>query len=131
MELLTLSLLYDELHVTKFDSALLQVVNLDNTSVFFTPNATGSSTWLINLTNTTSFATLSIHDYDNSLTTTYGMNDGDRALFIVNATALIPSANGLEPRKTISGEVRPETGAGGIYEITTPAVYSERVVDLW
>jgi len=131
MELLTLTLLYDELYVTKFDPTLLQTVNLDNKSVFFTPNETGSSTWLINLTNTTTFATLSMHDYDDSIVKTYGMNDGDRALLIVNATALIPSQNGLGTRKTISGEVRSETGAGGIYEITTPAVYSERVVDLW
>jgi archaeal flagellin FlaB len=131
MELLTLTMLYDELHVTKFDSTMLQNVNLDNKSVFFTPESAGSSTWLINLTNTTSFATLAIHDYDSSIMNTYGMNDGDRALLIINATALIPSDNGLATRKTISGEVRPETGAGGIYEITTPAVYSERVVDLW
>jgi len=131
MELITLSLLYDELHVTKFDAAMLQNVNIDNQSVFFTPNETGSSTWLINLTNTTRFATIAIHDYDNSIMNTYGMNDGDRALLILNATALIPGENGLATRKTISGEVRPETGAGGIYEITTPAVYSERVVDLW
>ena len=59
------------------------------------------------------------------------MNLGDRAYLMVNLTAIIPDEGGLGVRKSISGSIHPEIGSAGVYDVTSPAVYTTRVIDLW
>jgi archaellin len=59
------------------------------------------------------------------------MNRGDRAYIMVNISALISDDNGLATRTKISGQILPEVGSTGIFEVTSPAVFIQRVVDLW
>jgi flagellin FlaB len=129
--LTTLSMLYDELYILKLNLSLVQVVNLDSQSVFKTPVSAGNDTYLINETTSSEFCVIAIHDFDNSVMNTNGLNSGDRVLVILNLSALIPDKNGLPSREKISGDIRPEIGAPGVYEIRAPAVFTERVIDLW
>jgi flagellin FlaB len=131
LDLLALSFRYDELHVLKLNTSLIQEVNLDNASIFKTPVSSGSDTYMINITDANEFGIISIHDYDGSVMSTRGMNTGDRIMVLMNLSALIPDTNGLPTRERISGEIKPEIGAPGIYQITAPAVFIEKVIDLW
>ena len=131
LDLLTLSFRYDELHILKLNTSLVQEVNLDNKSVFKTPISSGSDIYIVNVTSANEYGIISIHDYDGSIMSTNGMNSGDRILVLVNLSALIPDTNGLPTREKISGEIRPEIGAPGIYDLTAPAVFIEKVIDLW
>jgi len=136
LSLCTLTVLYEQLNVLTLDTSLVVEVNLDSKSVFQTPLSSGSSTTLINSTTNMSFAVLSVHDPDGSVNNTNGLNSGDRVYVIMNLSALIPNTNdwtygGLPSRETISGAMQPETGAKAVYDITAPAVFSKRIVQLW
>ena len=131
LSLLTLSVLYDQLNVLTLNESLKERVNTDNKSVFHTPIDSGSSYTILNNSTAQNFGVISIHDPDDSVINTNGINQGDRVYIIVNLTALIPGTGGLPPRETVSGKIQPETGSPGIYEMTSPAVYTKRIVDLW
>lgn len=138
LSLCTLTTQYEDLRVLKLNTSLVTAVNTDNKSLFDTPISAGSNyTVLSKLTNTT-FGAIAIHDPDNTITTTNGLNSGDRLYIIINLSAVIGGGNntwwndtGLPPRKTITGSMQPETGANAVYDITTPAVYATRIIDLW
>ena len=126
-----LAIKYENISILKLDKNLVVNVNIDNKSVFETPVASGSNYTIIgNLTKTT-FGVIVLHDADNSVTNTYGLNSGDKILLMVDLTSIIPDTNGLPTRKTISGEFYPELGAPGVFEFTSPSVFSYRVADLW
>ncbi len=138
LSLCTLTAQYDDLRVLKLNESLVTTINTDNKSLFNTPISAGSSnTILSKLTNTT-FGAIAIHDPDNTITTTNGLNRGDRIYILINLSAVIGGGNntqwndtGLPPRQTITGSMQPETGAGAVYDITAPAVYAKRIIDLW
>ena len=58
----------------------------------------------------------------------YGITSGDIALLIINVEEL---CDGLDPRETISGILQPESGMKASFEIVTPAVFGQRVVDFY
>ena len=130
LTLCTLSILYENLSILTLDTDLMANVNTDNKSVFETPVSAGSSETILGGASKTAFGVIAIHDPDGSVLATRGINSGDRILIIVNLTALIPSEGGLPSREGISGEIQPETGAPGVFDITSPAVFSHRIVQL-
>jgi flagellin FlaB len=131
LSLITLTVLYDELNVLTINESLVVMVNTDNQSVFNTPIYSGSSFTILDNTTSINFGVIAIHDPDNTVVNTTGMNAGDRIMLIVNLSAVIQGQNGLPTRETISGKVQPEIGAPAVYDITSPAVYSKRIIDLW
>ena len=131
LNLTTLSVLYDNLNILTLNSTLVVAVNTDNESVFNTPISSGSNITVLNCTTSSKFGVIAIHDPDSTVTATNGINSGDRVMVIVNLSAIITDEGGLPTRQTISGSLKPETGAPGVYDVTSPAVYSKRIVDLW
>jgi flagellin FlaB len=131
MRLVTTTLLYNNLSILSLNTSRVIAVNTDNKTLFDTPLTSGSNETIFDNMTAFEYGIISIHDYDNSVTGTYGMNSGDRVYFILNLSAIIPETNGLPARQEISGQLQPETGAPGVYDITAPAVYSKRIVDLW
>lgn len=129
LSLCTLSVVHNNLSILKMNESLVQTVNLDNKSVFHTPVESGSSFRIIDNASNSYFGVVAIHDPDSSITKTYGMNSGDRAILLVNLTA-ITDTGGLEPRREISGTLSPEIGIKSEYDITTPAVFSMRIIKL-
>jgi len=131
LSLITLTILYEELNVLTLNTSLVIDVNCNNVSVFQTPQYSTANHTILNNVSQTEFGVIAIHDEDNSVTGTNGINSGDRVYIVVNLTAIIDSENGLPARESISGEIKPETGAPGVFDITAPAVFSKRIVDLW
>ncbi len=129
LSLCTLSVLYDNLTVVTLNESLVQVVNLDNTSVFYTPISSGSNQTIMDNTTNTTFGVIAIHDPDNSITNTYGMNSGDRCLLMINLSSII-EGGGLPARESVSGTLTPEIGIKAQYDVTAPAVFSKRIVKL-
>ena len=129
LSLCTLSVLYDNLTILTLDENLVNGVNTDNTSLFYTPVESGSNYTLMGNTSNTTFAVIAIHDPDGSITNTYGMNSGDRAILLVNLSAII-GGTGLPARETVSGTLTPEIGIKAQYDVTAPAVFSKRIVKL-
>jgi len=129
LSLCTLSVLYDNLTIITLNESAVETVNTDNTSVFYTPVDSGSNVTLMNVTDSTTFAVIAIHDPDTSITRTYGMNSGDRCIILVNLSAVI-DGGGLPARETVSGTLTPEIGIKSQYDVTAPAVFSKRIVAL-
>jgi len=127
--LCTLSVLYNNLTILTLDTGLVQTVGTDNTSVFYTPITSGSNYTIMENCTNTSFGIIAIHDPDDSITNTQGMNSGDRCIIIVNLSAII-SDGGLPARETVSGTLTPEIGIKSQYDVTAPAVFSKRIVAL-
>jgi len=130
LSLCTLSVLYDNLTILTLNETLVEHVNIDNTSVFFTPVDSGSNYTIMDNSTATEFGCIAIHDPDTSITRTQGMNSGDRCIIIINVSAIIPETNGLPARETISGTMTPEIGIKSQYDVTAPAVFSKRIVAL-
>jgi flagellin FlaB len=131
LSLITLSVLSDELNVLTLNESLVVMVNTDNKSVFETPIYSGSTYTILDNTTSTNFGVIAIHDPDNTVINTSGMNTGDRVMVIVNLSSIMTGSSGMPKRETISGKIQPETGAPAVYDITSPAVYSKRIIDLW
>jgi len=129
LSLCTLSVLYDNLSILTLNSTLVEDVNTDNTSVFYTPITSGSSDTIMSKTTASNFGCIAIHDPDGSMTNTQGMNSGDRCILIINISA-ITTIGGLPARQTISGTLTPEIGIKSQYDVTAPAVFSKRIVKL-
>lgn len=80
----------------------------------------------------TQFGILIIQDADGSLNGEIPtLTTGDIAILTVNATAVF---SGVEPRTTLSIEVRPEFGAPGYTRVVTPTAYglgtNDKIVEL-
>ena len=131
LSLITLTVLYENLSVLTLNTSLVIDVNTDNKSVFYTPVSSGSSDTLLNKTTAVKFGVIAVHDPDSSVTNTNGINSGDRIYIIINLSAIISSDGGLLARESISGKIQPEIGAPGVYDVTAPAVFSKRIIDLW
>jgi len=137
LEQITVSVaILDDLWTLKFNESVMSPVNLDNKSVFETPVSSDNISIRENFTiagnlSNISFGVIIVHDYDNSVMNTHGLNNGDRIYLIINVSALAPIDGGLPVRESMSGKIQPEYGASAVYEITSPAVLPTRVVDLW
>jgi len=74
------------------------------------------------------FGIIVLQDEDSSLSASYPvLNAGDKVILTVNTSALF---SGISPRTDVNGEVRPEFGAPGIIEFTTPPAYTDYVIEL-
>ena len=74
------------------------------------------------------FGIIVLQDEDNSLTWEFPtLNKGDKVILTVNVSAQF---NGIEERTDVNGEVKPEFGAPGIIQFTTPPAYTTNVVEL-
>jgi len=97
--------------------------DLQNNDVF----SSTLSAWQ-NLNNNT-FGIIVVEDPDGSLSGSYPvLNSGDKVILTVDVTKAFGS--GLNPRTKVSGEVRPEHGAPGIIEFTTPPAYTTNIIEL-
>ncbi len=109
----------------QYNSSAYANLTLGSANIFDSTNITAWN----NLTGT-SFGILVLQDEDGSLTNsaTPTMNTGDKVVIIVDPTQVFGS--GLGNRVPVSGEVRPEHGAPGIIEFTTPPAYTTSIVEL-
>ena len=130
LELCTISVLYDNLTILTLNASLVQPVNLDGKSVFYTPVEAGSDISILDNLSATEYGCIAIHDPDDSITNTNGMNSGDRAIILVNLSAIIPNEGGLPAREPISGTLAPEVGSNALYNVNAPAVFASRIVEL-
>ncbi len=86
--------------------------------------------------NKTKFGILVLQDNDNSLTSSNPvLNEGDKVVLTINAAASLDNddtsgVDGIAERTKVTGEVRPEFGAPGIIEFTTPPAYTKAVYQL-
>jgi len=129
LSLCTVSVLHNNLTELKLDESLVEEVNTDNKSVFYTPVDSGSPYTIAGNTTNSTFGIISLVDADDSIINTNGMNTGDRIIIIVNLSAII-EGGGLPPRQSISGTMKPEIGIISAYEFTSPAVFTNRIVRL-
>jgi flagellin FlaB len=130
LSLCTLSILYDNLTILTLNTSLVQVVNLDEKTVFQTPIASKSNDTIMEKLTTQKFGVIAIHDPDTSVTRTNGMNSGDRIIVLINLSAIITSEGGLPARQAVSGSLVPEIGIHATFDTTAPAVFSKRIVSL-
>jgi len=130
LSLCTLSILYENLTILTLNETLVQEVNTDDASVFYTPIESGWSHTIVDNVTDTRFGVIAIHDPDDSITNTQGMNSGDRCIIIVNLSAIISDDDGLPARETVSGTLTPEIGIKSQFDVTAPAVFSKRIVAL-
>lgn len=124
----TVSVLYDTLTILNLNRSLVQ--SPDDNGVFYTPIKPGSNKTIINCTSNTTFGISVVYDSDDSIINNFNMNSGDQAILLINLSAIIDSG-GLSVRQSISGTITPENGIKAQYYITAPAVFSNRIVDLW
>ncbi len=131
LEYTALTIKYNNLTVLTLNTSLIEQAGTDNVSVFDTPTISGSGVKIIDCVSYTNYGIVTVLDADSSVSTAQGINDGDRIYILVNLTQIIPEESGLPTRATLSGSLQPETGAPGVFEFTSPAVYAKRIVDLW
>ena len=78
--------------------------------------------------NDTVFGLIVLEDADNSITATNPIiNIGDHVILTINVTKAF---GGLSTRVDVTGLVIPEEGSPGMVSFTTPASYTEAVVEL-
>ena len=82
------------------------------------------------LLNASNFGIIVIHDADSSIIGTGGMNFGDTAFVLVNLTAATQSV-GVGPRADIWGNIIPEIGLDAVYFLRTPAVFENRIIQMY
>ena len=80
--------------------------------------------------NATNFGAIGIRDPDLSIQNTYGLGTTDMAMIVINLSACFPSTNGIEPGKTFIGRFVPEIGASGVFLVSAPNAFDNRVVEL-
>lgn len=125
LSLCTVTMLYDKLYALTFnESAAIDIDDKpENKGVFefAAENLTLSGS---------EFGLFALHDEDDSLTNTNGINSGDMGLIIINVSAVFNSS-GLPPRDSISGTLQPESGMKASFDIVTPAVFRQQTVDFY
>lgn len=126
-----LNVQYNNLTLLTFDKSLVALANTDNKSIMETPILPGSDQTILDSASNTKYGIIIIRDPDSTIMNTSGMNSGDRIYIVINLLAIIPEENGLPKRQSISGEIMPETGSSGIFDITAPAAFTKRVIKLW
>ena len=94
----------------------------------------GASSGWPSAENKTRFGIIVLQDNDNSLSaTTPVLNQGDKVVLTINTSASLDndnSADGIAERTDVFGEVRPEFGAPGVIEFTTPPSYTDSVIQV-
>jgi len=81
--------------------------------------------------NNKTFGIIVLQDSDHSLISnnkTPTLNSGDKVVLTIDLTKVFGS--GLPTNTVVSGEVRPELGAPGIIQFTTPPAYTVSIMEL-
>lgn len=78
----------------------------------------------------TNYGVIAIRDSDNSITNSYGIGTNDLAIVIINLTAAFLEEGGLEPSEEFNGRLVPEVGSAGIFMVSAPNAFDQRVVEL-
>jgi len=77
------------------------------------------------------FGLLVLEDADNScLAATPVINSGDKVLIGIDTTSSYTANAGIDARTDVWGNVVPEMGSPGVVGFTTPASYTDNVIDL-
>lgn len=110
----------------------LKILSFDNTSygdVVANIRGSGSVFDSINKSNLSSqnFGIIALLDNDDSIANVFGMGTNDRAMLVVNLSAIFGDNI---PREGISIELLPPVGQAVTHEITFPATMDKKVVDL-
>jgi len=124
LSLCTLTMLYDKMYVLTFNN---QAIDIDDK-----PQNLGVFEYVANniTLNASDFGIFALHDEDNSLTNTNGINSGDIAYIVINVSSVFNSS-GLPPRDSLSGTFQPESGMSASFDIVAPAVFRMRTVDFF
>jgi flagellin FlaB len=80
--------------------------------------------------NSTNYGIIAIHDRDNSIINSNGIQVSDQVVVVVNLTAVFSTTGGLLPGEDVSLKIVPEIGASGIFSATAPNTFGYRVVEL-
>ena len=78
-------------------------------------------------TNANSYVVGVIQDADGSLSNGV-INKGDIAVLLVNASSVFGTP--IPTRAEVSGQYQPEFGAPAVIQFTTPAAYTQTVIEL-
>jgi archaellin len=78
----------------------------------------------------TRYGVIAIHDADNSIINSYGLQTSDQAVLIVNLTDALPDSGGLLTGESLNGKLVPEIGAAGIFTVNAPNAFKYRVEEL-
>ncbi len=111
--------------------SVLQFNTLANTSLLNGGNLFNSSFAAWTKTDGSHFGVIVLQDADGSLNVSagrYTIDSGDKVALTVNVTAVF--GTGLDPSTHVTGQVRPEFGAPGIIDFTTPPTYTVSVIEL-
>ena len=86
----------------------------------------------LNMSNITAteYGVIAIHDADNSIVNSYGLQTSDQAVLIVNLTDALPETGGLLTGESLNGKLVPEIGAAGIFTVNAPNAFKYRVEEL-
>ena len=77
------------------------------------------------------FGILVLEDYDSSCTSSNPIiNRGDKVMLCVDTSQCFSSGSGILERTDIWGMIAPEEGSPGVLAFTTPASYTNNVMDL-
>ena len=125
LSLCTITMLYDKLYaLTLNETAAIDIDDKPESMGVFEYVADNISL------EGSEFGLFAMHDEDNSLTNTYGINSGDIGLIIINVSGVFNSS-GLPPRESLSGTLQPESGMKASFDIVTPAVFRQQTVDFY
>jgi flagellin FlaB len=76
------------------------------------------------------YGVIAIRDQDSSITNSYGIGTNDLAIVIINLSAAFSDTGGLEPSDEFYGRLVPEVGSAGIFMVSAPNAFDQRVVEL-
>jgi archaeal flagellin FlaB len=76
------------------------------------------------------YGVIAIRDQDNSILNSYGIGTNDLAIVIINLSAAFSDSGGLEPSEEFYGRLVPEVGSAGIFMVSAPNAFDQRVVEL-
>jgi len=76
------------------------------------------------------YGVIAIRDQDSSITNSYGIGTNDLAIVIINLSAAFSDSGGLEPSGEFYGRLVPEVGSAGIFMVSAPNAFDQRVVEL-
>ncbi|RLF59359.1 MAG: hypothetical protein DRN27_02835 [Thermoplasmata archaeon] len=121
----TLTMIYDKLYALTFNASAS--IDVDDK-----PSGLGVFEWLSdNLTlQASEYGLFALHDEDDSVTNTNGINSGDIVLIVINISKVL-NTTGLPPRDSFTGTFQPELGMKASFNIDTPAVFSKRTVSFY
>jgi flagellin FlaB len=104
------------------------VLNYDTTVSDLTSGS--SNVFSVTFTSGVNFKVAVLQDNDDSATANGVLNKGDIAVILVDTSSIYSTTTGIPERKEVSGSIQPEFGAAGVFDFTTPATFTDKVMEL-